>query len=159
MISSVFCRFVFRMYTFSCGTVLPRRVTRGYGAQFPGCRRVLTKSKALSLIQYICFRKISGSNMGRQTWFLPRAPSNLVTPLVLPLSKISSSCRSDYRYVNSFFLVIVTTYFMKQTSTIHSVDTEPFMPVWSCHFPSNTKYSVLILYARAYHIFCSAAPF
>jgi len=43
---------------------------------------------------------------------------------VLPPSNISSSCRSDYLYVNSFFIVIITTYFMKQTSTIHSVDTE-----------------------------------
>jgi len=63
MISSVFCRFVFRIYTFSYGTVLPP-------------------------------------------------------------SETSSNCRSDYLYVNSFFIVIVTTYFMKQTSTIHSVDTE-----------------------------------
>jgi len=43
---------------------------------------------------------------------------------VLPLSKISSSCRSDYLYVNSFFIVIVATYLMKETCTIHSVDTE-----------------------------------
>jgi len=43
---------------------------------------------------------------------------------VLPLSKISSSCRSDYLYVNSFFIVTVATYLMKETSTIHSVDTE-----------------------------------
>ena len=51
VISSGFCRFGFRMYTFSCGTVL------------------------------------------------------------LP-SKISSSCRSDYLYANSFFIVTVTTYFI-----------------------------------------------
>jgi len=43
---------------------------------------------------------------------------------VLPPSKISSSCRSDHLYVNSFLIVIVTTYFMKQTSAITSVDTE-----------------------------------
>jgi len=43
---------------------------------------------------------------------------------LLPLSTISSSCRSDYLYVSSFFIVIVATYLMKQTSTIHSVDTE-----------------------------------
>jgi len=43
---------------------------------------------------------------------------------VLPPSKISSSCRSDYLYVNSFFTVIVATYLVKETSTIHSVDTE-----------------------------------
>jgi len=43
---------------------------------------------------------------------------------VLPFSKISSSCRSDYLYVNSFFIVIGATFLMKETSTIHSVDTE-----------------------------------
>jgi len=43
---------------------------------------------------------------------------------VLPPSTISSSCRSDYLCVNSFFIVIVTKYLMKQKSTIHSVDTE-----------------------------------
>jgi len=31
--------------------------------------------------KYICFREISGSNMGRQTSYLTRAPSKLVTPL------------------------------------------------------------------------------
>jgi len=41
----------------------------------------------------------------------------------LLLSKISFSCRSDYLYVNSFFIVIVATY-MKETSTNYSVDTE-----------------------------------
>ena len=61
MASSDFIRFVFRIYTFSCGTVL--------------------------------------------------APS-----------KLSSSCRYDYPYVNSFFTVIVTTYFMNQPSAIHAVD-------------------------------------
>jgi len=43
---------------------------------------------------------------------------------VLPPSKISSSCRSDYLDVNSFFTVIVATYLVKETSTIHLVDTE-----------------------------------
>jgi len=33
------------------------------------------------LQQHICFRKNSGSNMGRQTCFLPWTPSNLVTSL------------------------------------------------------------------------------
>jgi len=28
---------------------------------------------------------------------------------------------------------------MEQTSVIHLVDTELFMPFWSCHFRSNTK--------------------
>jgi len=34
---------------------------------------------------------------------------------------------------------------MEQTSTIHSVDTGLTYVFLSCHFPSNTKYSVLIL--------------
>jgi len=33
---------------------------------------------------------------------------------------------------------------MKQTSVIHSVDTELIYAAFFCHFPSNTKYSVLI---------------
>jgi len=37
---------------------------------------------------------------------------------VLLPSKISSSCRFDYLYIRSFFIVIVTTYFMNQTSTM-----------------------------------------
>jgi len=48
-----------------------------------GRRKVPTTSQVLSSIQYICFRKTSGWNMGRQTCFLPRAPSSLVTPLCL----------------------------------------------------------------------------
>jgi len=45
------------------------------GAQFP------KMSQALSATQCICFRKSSGSNSGGgQICFLPRAPSNLVTP-------------------------------------------------------------------------------
>jgi len=78
---------------------------------------------------------------------------------VLSLPKISSSCRSDYMYVKPFFIVIVSTYLMKETSTIRSVDTEfLFMPLWSCHFPSNTKYSVLIHYARASQTFLFSDP-
>jgi len=46
-----------------------------------GHRKIPTMSQVLSSIQCICFRKTSGSNVERQTWFLPRAPSNLVTPL------------------------------------------------------------------------------
>ena len=82
-ISRVFCRFIFRKYTFSCRFAL------------------------------------------------------------LP-SEIFSSCRSDELYVSSY--VVVTTYFMEQTSTIHSVDIEFTYAFLSCHFPSNTKYSVLILF-------------
>ena len=49
-----------------------------------GQRRIVpTMSQVISSIQCICFRKTSGSTWGRQTWFLPRAPSNLVTPLAL----------------------------------------------------------------------------
>jgi len=65
---------------------------------------------------------------------------------VLPPSKISSSCRSDYLYVTSFFVAIVTTdFWTKQAQSIHWTQ-GLFMPFWKCHFPSNTKYSVFILY-------------
>jgi len=46
-----------------------------------GRRKVPTLSQVLSSIQYICFRKTLGSNMGRQTCFLTRTPSNLGAPL------------------------------------------------------------------------------
>jgi len=78
---------------------------------------------------------------------------------VLPLSKISSSCRSDYLYVNSFFIVILATYLMKETSTIHSVDTELFYAALNLSFSKQYKYSVLILCARASQTFCSVTPF
>jgi len=45
---------------------------------------------------------------------------------------------------------------MKQASTIHSVDL--FMPLWSCHFPSKTKYSGFILGARASPAFFFCDP-
>jgi len=38
---------------------------------------------------------------------------------------------------------------MEQTSTIHSVDTGFTYAFLSCYFPSNTKYSVLILLTEA----------
>jgi len=37
-----------------------------------GCRKIPTMSQVLSSIEYMWFRKISGSNMGRQTCYLPR---------------------------------------------------------------------------------------
>jgi len=57
----------------------------------------------------------------------------------LPLSKISSSCWSDYLYVNSFSIVIVTTYIMNQTSTIHSVGTELMYAVLKLSFSKQCK--------------------
>jgi len=82
VISSVFIRFVFRIYTFSCGTVLPP-------------------------------------------------------------SKISSSCRSVYLYLNSFcYSKSNHTLWTKQARSIQWTQ-GLFMPFWSCHFPSNTKHSVL----------------
>jgi len=40
-----------------------------------GCQKIPTMSHVHSSKQYICFRKTSGSKMGRQTCILPRAPS------------------------------------------------------------------------------------
>jgi len=76
-------------------------------------------------------------------------------------SKILSSCRSDYLYVNAFFIVIVTTYFVKQTSTIHSLDSELIYAGLKLSFSKQYKiqcYSVLILYARAYQTFLFCGP-
>jgi len=47
-------------------------------------------SQVLSSVQYICFRKTSGSNMGRQTWFLPRTTSNLVTALIQTQQEVTT---------------------------------------------------------------------
>jgi len=68
-----------------------RGVTRGgKGAQFPGFRVTMTAPKSpnnvtstfFSTVQYSTFASERPvSNMGRQICFLPRAPSNLVTPL------------------------------------------------------------------------------
>jgi len=58
---------------------------------------------------------------------------------VLPSSKISSSCRFDYLYVNSFFVVIITTYIMNQTRTIHSVDTGLVYDVLKLSFSKQYK--------------------
>jgi len=63
---------------------------QGQGGRFPGRRitvgdggaeslwrapKVPTRSHVLSSMQYICFRKTAFANMGRQTCFLPLAPS------------------------------------------------------------------------------------
>jgi len=58
---------------------------------------------------------------------------------VLPPSRISSSCRPDYLYVNYFFIVTVTTYFIEQTNTIHSVDTELIYAVLKLSFSKQYK--------------------
>ena len=54
---------------------------RGASNDCGGHRKAPTLSQVLSTIPYICFLKTSNSNMGAPN-FLPRAPSNLVTPLV-----------------------------------------------------------------------------
>jgi len=88
-----YCVAVLKRAALPLHCVATRGVTRG--AQFPGrritmatpnhCagrRKVPTMPQVLSSTAHICFRKISGQTWGRQTDFLPRAPSNLVTPLV-----------------------------------------------------------------------------
>jgi len=51
-----------------------------------------------------CFRKTSGSNIGAQTSFLPRAPSNLVTPLIECLVRTTS--HGILRPFNSFLILL-----------------------------------------------------
>jgi len=48
---------------------------------------------------------------------------------------------------------------MEQTSTIHSVDAGFTYAFLSCHFPSNTKYSVLILLDQCFSNFLFHRPF
>jgi len=49
-----------------------------------------------------CFRKTSGSNIGAQTSFSPRAPSNLVTPLIECL--VRTIYHGTLRLFNSFLI-------------------------------------------------------
>ena len=77
-------------------------------------RKVPTMSQVLSSIQYICFLKTSNSNMGRQTCLLPRAPSNLVTPVPIircqKASKTADCCgmvllmRLKKKYSKGYFI-------------------------------------------------------
>jgi len=62
-----------------------------------GRRKVPIMSQVISSIQHICFRNTSGSNTGRQTCFLPRVPSNLVTPLIYTQMRrgISFNCQDE----------------------------------------------------------------
>ena len=74
------------------GTI-PRAPYRCGAAEWlRGRRRVPAMSQVISSRQYIWFRKISGWNTGRQTCFLPRAPSNLVTPLVQCMCVLAYTC-------------------------------------------------------------------
>jgi len=50
------------------------------------------------------FRKTSGTNIGAQTSFLPRAPSNLVTPLIDCLVRTTS--HGTLRPFNSFLILL-----------------------------------------------------
>jgi len=87
-------------------SVLCGGVTRGQGGHnYPGAeslwgakslrgapndcgerQKVPNMSQVRFSIQCIYFRKTSYSNRGRQTSFLPRAPSNFVAPLVLSMT-------------------------------------------------------------------------
>jgi len=62
-------------------------------------------------------------------------------------SKMSSRCRSDYLHENSFFIVIITTYFTNHTSAIHSVKT------------GLTYALFMLLFSKPYKIYCFNPPF
>jgi len=53
----------------------------GMGAKCLGRRKVPTMSQVLSSVQYICFRKTLGSNLGALNLFLSRPPSDPFVPL------------------------------------------------------------------------------
>jgi len=59
-----------------------RQVTMGAPYSCGGRGKIQTMSQVLYSTQYICFGKTSISNMGAPN-FLPRALSNLVTPLII----------------------------------------------------------------------------
>ena len=63
-----------------------------------------------SSVQYIFFRKTSGSNMGRQTCFLPRAPCNHVAPLAVIQysSALSMYMESGVAQLHSYVIILWT---------------------------------------------------
>ena len=60
-----------------------RRATMGAPNGCGGRRKVPTMSQVLPSTPYICLQRPQARTWGRQTCFLPRAPSNLVMPLVV----------------------------------------------------------------------------
>jgi len=68
-----------------------------------GRRIVPTMSQVLSSLQYINFRKTSGSNMGRQSCFFSRAPSHLVTPLEPILAKHVGAAVTETLYIEMLY--------------------------------------------------------
>ena len=73
------------------GVTIPRRPNHYGGTDsLRGAPNVPTMSQVLSSIQYICFRKTSGSNMGTPKLLLAPEPSNLVTPLTIRTMEIAT---------------------------------------------------------------------
>jgi len=94
-------RDLFNAYMQTRGVTRGARRKNSTGAEtLSGPQKVATISQVLSSIQYICFRKTSGSTMWawRQTSFLPRAPSTLLAHLMQTGRKPSLSLRftSDF---------------------------------------------------------------
>ena len=71
-----------------------------------GCRKVPAVSQVLNSMQYIYSQKSLGLKMGRQTCFLPRAPSNLRMPRCA-VKKIHSLCHSILRRPSNVFQVCI----------------------------------------------------
>jgi len=81
------------------------------GAQFPGRQSTAggaEKSQQCHryfLQQHICFRKTLDSNIcGRQTRFLPRALSNLITPLLCGVKNGPGYCQNEKPIEKLIFL-------------------------------------------------------
>jgi len=72
-----------------------RRITMGALNHCGRHRKVSAMSQVLSSVQYICFRKTSGTNMEAQNLFLAPAPSNLVTPLPVIRRRLRQIQQSD----------------------------------------------------------------
>jgi len=73
------------------------------------CRKVPTISQVLSSIQYICFRKTSVSNMGRQTCFLPRVPANSLRPCHWHITRVICHWADLYIYHTRFCRLFCTS--------------------------------------------------
>ena len=92
-----------------------------------GRRKFPTMSQVLSSMQYICFRKTSGSSMGAlgQTCFLPRLPSNLVAPLMQICGNTSLSLR-----FSSDFLVSAECKAVFAVASFRNSSAQLFKPAW-----------------------------
>jgi len=114
-------------------------------------------SLVLSSMQYIWFRKTSGSNMGarRQTCFLPRPPSNLVAPLMQTCGYPSLSLR-----FSSYFLVSTKCKAVFAVASFRNSSAKLLKPAWCSNFGKLSDSLVnIVLRLNAWNSFSRVSNF